>query len=731
VVEQAANPSLGSVGKLIGNVFRGGGVQDVMLASLAVAVIALMVLPLPPMLLDALISVNIGLSILLLMMAMYVPSLLALSTFPTLLLFTTLLRLSLNIATTRAILLHADAGQIVEAFGKLVVGGNLIVGVVVFLIIAIVQFIVIAKGGERVAEVGARFTLDALPGKQMSIDAELRAGILDKEESRIKRELLQRESQLYGAMDGAMKFVKGDAIAGLLIALVNILAGISIGVAMKDMSFAQASTTYAILTVGDGLVSQIPSLFVSLAAAILITRVGGDDVKQPSLGGEIGAQLTSQPKALMITAVVLFVSVLVPGFPRFQFLGWALVFAGGGYWLWRKGRGRVALEPMVGQAFHRDGIARQRLSAEIDDELITTYAMALRVSPTLTPLLTSGAIHDEVARARRLVTRRLGLAFPGVAVVIDDTIPANHYLMLVSDVPVASGVVVPGGVYAQRSVAGLLELGITALDDATALPNADSAWVSAMDAPALDQANIRYMADARFLGQTLVSILGRHGADFLGLQETTYLLSEAEKAFPDLVAEAQRTIPITRLTEVLKRLVQEDVPIRNLRDILQAMLEWSPREKDVVPLTEYARNALARQITYQYGGASKTLHGIIFDQAAEDAVRSAVRATPGGNFLALDPEVAAGVTRRIGDIALKGRRPPGAMVVLMVSMDIRRYVKKMIEADLPDLPVLSYQDLTPDARVLPVGRLDWAAAQAAPALAPPKPLAINPGVPTP
>ena len=698
----------GPTGKLLKTVFGGGRTQDALLAGLAVAVIALMVLPLPPLALDTLISINIGLSVLLLMMAMYVPSLLALSTFPTLLLFTTLLRLSLNIATTRAILLHADAGQIIETFGKLVVGGNLIVGVVVFLIIAIVQFIVIAKGAERVAEVGARFTLDALPGRQMSIDAELRAGILDKTESRMKREQLQRESQLYGAMDGAMKFVKGDAIAGLLIALVNILAGISIGIAMKDMTFAQASTTYAILTVGDGLVSQIPSLFVSLAAGILITRVAGsDDAVQPGLGGEIGAQLTAQPKALMVTAFVLFICVLVPGFPKIQFLIWATLFAGGGYWFWRQGRGRASFEPMAGDAFHRDGIARPRLSADIDDELVTSYAMALRLSPTLTSLLTTGAIHNEVSRARRLVTKRLGLAFPGIAIVIDDTVPANHYLILVSDVPVASGIVVPGAVYAHRSASGLLDLGVLVVDGAPVGKTTESAWVAKSDVPVLEEAGILHMTEARFIGQTLVSVLGRHAADFLGLQETTFLMAEAEKAFPDLVAEVQRSMPLTRLTEVLKRLVQEDVPIRNLREILQTMLEWAPREKDVVPLTEYARNALARQITYQYGGISKTLYGVILDHACEEAVRAAVRVTPGGNFLALEPEAAVTMTRRIGEFASATRRPPGTLAVVMVSMDIRRYVKKMIELDLPDLPVLSYQDLMPDARVIPVGRIEW------------------------
>jgi type III secretion protein V len=703
----AATRRPGTIGALFSTTFGSGRTQDVLLATLAVAVISLMVLPLPPALLDTLIAINIGLSVLLLMMSMYVPSPLALSTFPTLLLFTTLLRLSLNIASTRAILLHAHAGQIIDTFGKLVVGGNLVVGVVVFLIIAIVQFIVIAKGAERVAEVGARFTLDALPGKQMSIDAELRAGIIDKDESRAKREMLQRESQLYGAMDGAMKFVKGDAIAGLLIALVNILAGISIGMAMNGMPFALAASTYSILTIGDGLVSQIPSLFVSLAAGVLITRVHADESKpQPSLSSEIGAQLTSQPKALLVTALVMFMFMWVPGFPKAQFLGWAALLGGGGWWLWRQTRNRRRYDPMSGHALHRDGIARPRTGIDIEHELITSYAVALRVSPTLMPLLESGALNDEVARTRRLVTRKLGLPFPGVAISADDSVPNDHYLFLVNEIPVASGVIVPGGLYAQLPPAKLRALGAVPLLEAAPGLRAEGAWVAADHEAALDAGSVRWLSGARFLGQALAGVLTRNAAEFVGLQEVKYLLSETEKAFPDLVAEAERAVPLTRLTDVLKRLVQEDVSVRNMRDILQALIEWSPKEKDAVPLTEYVRNTLARQITYQYGGVAKLLHGVLLSQQAEELIRTAIRMTPAGNYLALEPERTSAMTQRIGEIAAQAKRPPGAVVVVVVSMDIRRYVKRMIEPDLPDLPVISYQDLAGDARVHSVGRLD-------------------------
>ncbi|MGH8239774.1 MAG: FHIPEP family type III secretion protein, partial [Steroidobacteraceae bacterium] len=294
---------------------------DLALAALIIAVIALLILPMPTPILDTLIAVNLAASIALLMLSLYIPSALGLSTFPSLLLLTTLFRLSLNIASTKLILLEAHAGHVIETFGRLIVGGNVVVGLVVFLIIAIVQFIVIAKGAERVAEVGARFSLDGMPGKQMSIDADLRAGIIDKEEAQRRRREIEQESQLHGAMDGAMKFVKGDAVAGIIIAFVNVVAGIAIGSTMHGMAIGEAVSTYAVLSVGDGMVSQIPSLFVSIAAGMVITRVDGKSQARTHLGGQIVQQVLAHPAALLMAAAVVGAFLLVPGLPFWQFLG--------------------------------------------------------------------------------------------------------------------------------------------------------------------------------------------------------------------------------------------------------------------------------------------------------------------------------------------------------------------------------------------------------------------------
>ncbi len=638
-----------------------GRLQDILLAGLAVAVISLMVLPLPAVLLDGLIAINIGLSVLLLMMAMYARTPLALSTFPTLLLFTTLFRLSLNIASTRSILLHADAGKIIETFGKLVVGGNVVVGIVVFLIIAIVQFIVIAKGAERVAEVGARFTLDALPGKQMSIEAELRAGLIDREESQARRDLLQRESQLYGAMDGAMKFVKGDAIAGLLIALVNILAGVSIGLAINNMPLAEAVSTYTVLTVGDGLVSQIPSLFVSLAAGVLITRVSatprGNESSETgdsnmNLASEIGKQFTTQPQALVVTALVLFLFMWVPGFPKIQFLFWSLLLGCGGFLVNQTIARKTQKDPMAERQLQRGGQRHRSSSDDLDRALVSIYPLALSVAPGHQSEVDNGQILQAVTRVREQVTQRLGIPFPGVHLRIDATLPENHFALHFNDVPVTRG-----------------------------------------------QGNCDQIKIA------LAVIMRKHAADFLGLQETRDLLNEAQRSFPDLVAEALKVVPAPRLMQVLKSLIKEGIAIRNLRDILQALIEWSPKEKDPLALAEHVRNALAQQLTWQYGGAARTVYSITLSGETEEAIRAAIKVAPGGGYLALDPKE----QDRIGGQALRlveqAETPNDAPVCVLASMDIRRYVKRMIELKAPDLGVVSYQDLSADARVVAVGVL--------------------------
>ncbi len=633
--------------------------NDIVLAAVIVAVISLMIFPLPLFVLDSLIAVNLGASVALLMLALYVPSALGLSTFPSLLLFTTLFRLSLNIASTKLILLNANAGHIIETFGNLVVGGNVIVGGVVFLIIAIVQFIVIAKGSERVAEVGARFTLDAMPGKQMSIDADMRAGIISADEGRHRRCELERESQLHGAMDGAMKFVKGDAIAALIIAFVNILAGIAVGSLMHDMSVCDAVDRYTILTVGDGMVSQIPSLFVSIAAGVLITRVGsGDGVVGGHLGGEIGAQVMSQPMALLITGGVLLGFVLVPGFPKAQFLVLALLVGGIGWILLRAAKGHATYERTPMPGMRRDGAAAAIPKLIEESVSPVTVPLLIKIAPDLRAHLEPALLDIELLGLRRRLLLDLGLPFPGLRMSYEPELPTSSYVICAQEISVAQGVAARGS---------------------------SSTRVEPL------------------LVAHLETVVRAHADWFIGMPEVQGLIARVETMFPELAAEIQRALPLQRVTDVLRRLVQEGVSIRNLREIFESLIVWGPKEKDVLMLTEYVRVDLGRYITHRHAQGRDALSVIMLDPRLEASIRQSIQQTSAGSFLALPPEQ----SRRVID-QLKAllAREGAAGALLLASMDIRRYVKKLIDSSLPQLPVLSYQEVGAHRQLQSLGRVE-------------------------
>jgi type III secretion protein V len=629
--------------------------NDLLLALLVVAVIGLMILPLRPFMLDTLIALNLSMSVVLLMVALYINSPLGLSTFPSLLLFTTLFRLALNIASTRQILLHANAGRIIFTFGNLVVGGDIIVGVVVFLIIAIVQFIVIAKGAERVAEVGARFTLDAMPGKQMSIDADLRAGNIDKDEARLRRSQLERESHLYGAMDGAMKFVKGDAIAALIIAAVNIMAGLAIGTLRKGMDLSQALRTYSVLTVGDALVSQIPSLLVSIAAGILITRVADPSRAQGSgLGDEIAGQISAHPKALLIGGTVIFGLMLVPGFPKLQFLALASSIGLTGFTLLPSRRRYKTPGDTPMPALRRDGTEKVGPWLDVADYPMTV-PVVVQIFPAVDRYIVPDRLDQELRKARRHLESDLGVPFPGVVMRPAAQLPAGAYKICINEIPVASG-----------------ELQLN--------PNA---------------------AHEQTFSQHLMQVLRDRADEFIGIQETQFLLRRLAEEHPDLEKELQRNVPVPRLTDVLKRLVHEDISIRNLRQIAHGLIEWAPREKDTVLLTEYVRTCLSRYISYRYANDNGSLSAIVLHPTLEDQLRQAVRQTSAGTVLMLNPTTTRQLATQVKQaLAPYAGNPGGApSAVLLTSLEIRPYLRRVTEVELGRLPVLSYQELEPTIRI--------------------------------
>lgn len=681
---------------------------DLLLATLLMAVIFMMILPMPTVVVDVLIATNMTLSVLLLMVAIYLRSPLGFTAFPAVLLITTLFRLALSITTTRLILLQADAGKIVETFGNFVVAGNLIVGLVIFLIITIVQFVVITKGSERVAEVSARFSLDAMPGKQMSIDGDMRSGNIDMEEAKRRRSAVERESQLYGAMDGAMKFVKGDAIAGLIIIFVNILGGISIGTLQRGLEASEALRVYSILTIGDGLVSQIPALLIAITAGIIVTRVSAEE-DQANLGKDIGDQIVGEPKALLVAAVILVGFAFIPGFPTVIFLIIAAVVGVGGLVMTRL---RSSREAASADSKEIPGLAL--VSGDAEDDApepdgsaggyqITT-PLIVDVSSRSKAMLDPESLNRELIRLRRALYFDLGVPFPGIYLRYNGGLEAGKYVIMINEIPVCQGQIDESRVLVRETVEDLEIVNIPSERGEDFLPNLPTVLVAKDLTPRLDQLGLSYMREADIITYHLAFVLKQHGEEFLGIQETKHIVDAMEADFSELVREAQRVLSIQKINEILKRLVSEDVSIRNLRTIFEALIEWGQKEKDIVLLVEYVRGSLGRHICHKYRSPQNVLSAYMFTPDVEETIRNEIRQTSSGSYLALDPAVVrkliARIKETVGDLNRLADKP-----VLLTSMDIRRYVRKMIEGELYDLPVLSYQELTKDINIQPLGRV--------------------------
>jgi type III secretion protein V len=657
--------------------------SDVALALLLVSIIAMMILPMPTLLLDLLIGLNMGIAILLLMVSIYIPSPLAFSSFPAVLLLTTLFRLSLSISATRLILLDADAGKIIQTFGEFVVGGNMIVGLVVFLIITIVQFVVITKGAERIAEVSARFSLDAMPGKQMSIDSDMRAGVITLAEARHRRENLSLESQLYGSMDGAMKFVKGDAIAGLIIIFINILAGLSIGTLQNGMSMAEAIQLYSILTIGDGLVSQIPALFISITAGIIVTRVKVEE--DSNLGSDIGKQLLAQPSALLAAAGIVAAMGMVPGFPTTVFLFLASLLGITGFAL-RKVQNRLEysadeVTTVIGQ--EHGSKPAQLASADAKQTLEDMHPL----SPVLVELPTQAktlfsieALNQEFTRLRREFYLDLGVPIPGISLRLTAPLPTDTYRISIRDVPVAHS---------------KLKTDTPAPGTLPSPANTNSTEL----APAGESDNIHTIS------QHLAYLLRKHASEFIGIQEVHTLYSKLEQAgYLELVREAQRAVSTTKAVDVLRRLLSEGISIRDLRQILETLVEYGETEKDLGMLAERVRSSLKRQISYAFSNGTGVLPVYMLAPETEKLLQGNLRQTPAGVFFALPPDVTQRFANILRDLETEHDKDTVRPVIL-TGVDLRRHIRRHIEANFSSLPVLSIQDLTTNISLNPVGEI--------------------------
>jgi len=630
---------------------------DAALAAFVVLVVGLMIVPLPTWVLDVLLSANLSLAVTILLVVLYVPDAIGIATFPTLLLLTTLLRLSLNVASTRLILLQANAGEVIKAFGNMVVRGNYVVGAVVFLVLTTIQFIVIAKGSERVAEVGARFVLDAMPGKQMAIDAELRGGAIDGNEARRRRRLLQRESQFYGAMDGAMKFVKGDVVASIVIVVVNALGGLAIGVAMKDMTAADALKRYGLLTIGDGLVTQIPALVLSTAAGVLVTRVASEEAETP-LAEELARQLLGAPKALRVASVFVLLLAVVPGLPTAPFL---VIGAG----LWWAGRARARARTGERHPSPTEAAARDRTRARPGEPSFVPLVSpwSLDVSADLDAVVDAEPVglRAMALGLREQIFAELGVPLPAPVIRVLGDLDARHVVLSVHEVPTRVLRIPP-----EIAADGLVD------------------WV---------RPRVQEVVTAR-------------AADFLGLTETQRLLDDLEAFAPATVRNVvPKPVSVVMLADVLRRLVEEGISVRDLRGVLEALSAVTPSEKDPLNLAEYVRSQMRRAITFRLTEGAGHLDVVLLDAILEDTVRRAITRTPAGAFLALPPpaarDVLASIRRAVKD-ATDGHDQKAA--VILTQPDIRRFVRKLVEGDMPEVNVVSFAELMPEVSLKPAAQ---------------------------
>jgi type III secretion protein V len=559
--------------------------------------------------------------------------------------------------------------------------------------------VVIAKGSERVAEVAARFALDAMPGKQMAIDADVRAGAIDLEQARSRRAALQRESQLYGSMDGAMKFVKGDAIAGILITLINIIGGLLIGVLQRGLGLGEALAIYSILTVGDGLVSQIPALLISTGAGIVVTRVASED-EGAHLGKEIGEQVLAQPRAIAIAAGLLGLLALVPGMPLGPFLLLA-VLPGGGAFL--RLRARRAGRAAAAAAAHR-----QEEPAP-PEELPPPAAVSLELGAGQERERESQRLLRElIPGLRELLYAELGLLLPAVQLRggLADLAPGQYRIRL-AEVPVASGELPgPDRALVLASPEALAGLGQSELEPVS-LPGVGGPLCAVPSAavPALRQAGLEILDPVAQMVLHLGQVLRSRGHELMGIQEAQQLLDLLERTHPALVHEVvPRAVSLPTLAEVLRRLLEEGLSIRNLREVLQALAERGPLEKDPLLLTEHVRSALRRAISYRYAGEGQVLHALLLDPAIEEAVGGSVQRTDQGSFLAMEPDLCRDVVQAVRR-HLEAQPADGPAPAILTGVEIRRHVRRLLESELPEVPVLSYAELVPELQLRPLARV--------------------------
>lgn len=682
---------------------------ELIVLSVMILVIMMLIIPLPTYIVDFLIGLNITISLLIFMSSFYITRILNFMTFPALLLITTLFRLALSISTSRLILLDADAGEIITSFGEFVIGENLVVGFVVFSIVTIVQFLVITKGSERVAEVAARFSLDGMPGKQMSIDADLKSGIINNEEVKIRRKELGQESQLYGSFDGAMKFIKGDAIAGIVIIFVNLIGGISVGMAQMDLSITQALHTYTLLTIGDGLVAQIPALLISISAGFIVTRVGDEN---NNLGFSIMNELLAQDFALLVTAILAFVIGFLPGFPTPVFLILSVLL--GGYFFkkqWKSKKKETITDNKEDKNEDNDsdtdgkkGLISNLFSNKNESEgenSLLKENITLSQADTL-PLIITVSSKKKTYLSKLVFEKWLkkefilqyGVLLPDLVIHYSDKIDDNKIIILINEVKADEFDCPFPLFYVENPNDEFLSLNFKIIE--TQDNKIKNYWVSKNDKEKMELLGYRLELSETYFYRKFSNLITSNIVEFLGIQETKNILDKIEEGSPELLKECYRQVSIQRINDVLQRLIQEKIPIRNIKTIIGGLVQWGSKEKDPIILTEHIRSLLSRYISYFFSDNGK-LNVIILSHDIEEIIRGGIRQSSSGTFLNLEPAELDMIIEKMSTAIDEIKYVQD--YIFLTAIDVRRFVKKLIESQYPQLSVLSYDEITSDIEI--------------------------------
>jgi flagellar biosynthesis protein FlhA len=664
---------------------------------LVVALLAMVILPLPAFMLDMLFTFNIALSLVIVLASIYILKPLNFAAFPSILLIATLLRLALNVASTRIILLEghsgaASAGHVIEAFGEFVIGGNYAVGFVVFAILVIINFVVVTKGATRIAEVSARFTLDSMPGKQMAIDADLNAGLIDQDQARRRREEIMQESDFYGSMDGASKFVRGDAIAGILILFINIIGGFIIGVAQHDLSFAQAAQYYTLLTIGDGLVAQIPSLLLASAAGLLVTR----STQEQDMGQQIVSQLLGTPKSLAITSAIIGGLGLIPGMPNIPFLLLALT-GGTASWLMYERQKTAAAAQVAAQQPPPEATREQR---ELSwDDLSPVDPIGLEVGYRLIPLVDQnqgGQLMNRIKGIRKKISQEMGFLIPPVHIRDNLDLAPTAYQITLFGVTFGEAEVFPERMLAINpgQVFGQLE-GINTHDPAFGL---EAVWIESAQREHAQAQGYTVVDVDTVIATHLSKILNSHANDLLGREEVQQLLDNLAKTAPKLVEGlVPDTVPLGTVQKVLQNLLEENIPVRDIRTIVEAIAEQAARNPDPEALTAATRMSLSHSIIQHINGTRHELPIITLDPELEQILLKTLQASGEGGA-SLEPGLAENMHENLKDVAQR-QEMTGDSAILVVQAGLRNWISRFIRHSIPSMFVLSYNEIPDDKQI--------------------------------